>query len=51
MTEMQQLLGECVGNASGLHNAVDEIYYCYEMYNNGFKKMKEFIAEESLFYE
>ena len=48
--EMQQLLGECVANANTLHNTVDEIYYCYEMYNKGFKQLKNFIAEESMFY-
>jgi hypothetical protein len=27
--EMQQLLGDCVANASMLPNVMDEIYYCY----------------------
>ena len=48
--EMQQLLGDCVANANNLHNTMDEIYYCYEMYNLGFKKLKEFITEESMYY-
>ena len=48
---MQQLLGDCVANANTLPNTVDEIYYCYEMYNKGFKQLKSFIAEESMFYE
>ncbi len=49
--EMQQLLGDCVANANTLHNAMDEIYYCYEIYNLGFKKLKQFITEESLYYQ
>jgi hypothetical protein len=48
--EMQQLLGQCVANANQLPNAMDEIYYCYEIYNKGFKQLKEFIVEESMFY-
>jgi len=48
--EMQHLLGQCVANASQLPNTMDEIYYCYDIYNKGFKQLKEFIAEESMFY-
>lgn len=47
---MQRLLGQCVANASQLHNTMDEIYYCYEIYNNGYKQLKQFIVEESMFY-
>lgn len=49
--EMQQLLGDCVANANELHNAMDEIYYCYDIYNAGFSTLKKFITEESLYYE
>ena len=48
---MQSLLGECVANAHGLHNRLDETYYCHESYNKGFDKLKQFITEESLYYE
>lgn len=41
---MQQLLGECVANANQLHNVMDEIYYCYEIYNKGFDQLKQYIA-------
>lgn len=50
VAEMQQLLGDCVANASTLHNTMDEIYYCYEIYNLGFSKLRQFITEESMFY-
>lgn len=49
--EMQELLGHCVANAGGLPNTMDEIYFCYEKYNKGFTKLKEFITEESMYYE
>jgi hypothetical protein len=49
--EMQELLGNCVANASTLPNAMDEIYNCYERYNLGFGKLKQFITEESMYYE
>jgi len=48
---MQQGLGECVHNANSLPNAMNEIYYCYESYNNSFTKLKQFITEESMYYE
>jgi hypothetical protein len=51
VSEMQELLGQCVANAASLPNAMDEIYYCYEKYNKGFGKLKEFITEESMYYE
>lgn len=48
---MQELLGHCVANAGGLPNAMDETYFCYEKYNKGFARLKEFITEESMYYE
>lgn len=51
VSEMQELLGHCVANAGGLPNAMDETYFCYEKYNKGFAKLKEFITEESMYYE
>jgi hypothetical protein len=50
MKEMQQLLSDCVANTANLHNKMDEIYYCYDLYNKGYKKLKHFIVEESMFY-
>jgi hypothetical protein len=49
--EMQELLGGCVANASGLPNTMDETYYCYERYNLSFTKLKQYITEESMYYE
>lgn len=51
VAEMQELLGHCVANASALPNAMDETYFCYEKYNRGFARLKEFITEESMYYE
>jgi hypothetical protein len=49
--EMQELLGNCVANAALLPNTMDEIYNCYDRYNLSFGKLKQFITEESMYYE
>ena len=51
VAEMQSLLGECVANASQLPNTLDETYFCYDSYTQGFDKLKQFITEESMYYE
>lgn len=48
---MQNLLRDCVSNANELNNTIDEIYYCYSIYNGTFNKLKQHITEESLYYE
>ena len=47
---MQKLLGTCVNNAQNKQNSLNEIYYCYALYNNGFKQLKLIIKEESIYY-
>lgn len=51
INQMQKLLNECVSNANQLPNALYEIYYCYNLYNQGFPHLRGLIREESLYYE
>ena len=48
---MQGLLDRCVINTRDLPNSTNEVYRCFESYNKGFKKLKIFIQEESMYYE
>ena len=48
---MQTLLNNCVDHAQKLPGRLDEVYRCYDIYTKGFKQLKAYIVEESLYYE
>ena len=51
ISEMQTLLNGCVENSRKLPNSLEEVYRCYDIYNKGFKQLKIYIVEESMYYE